>query len=182
MLVRDLEKSDLPAMLAIHNDAVLTTTAIWDDAPSSLNERAAWLGAKRAHGLPVLACEEDGELLGYASFGPFRPWAGYRLTVEHSVYVAQTQRRRGVARLLVSALVDAARTRGVHVMVAGIEGGNEPSRALHAALGFEVAGTLREVGMKFGRWLDLTFMVLPLACSIAEAGLSDKLADTGSRL
>jgi L-amino acid N-acyltransferase YncA/N-acetylglutamate synthase-like GNAT family acetyltransferase len=158
MNIREAGEADLPAILAIHNDAVLNTSAIWDDTPVDLANREAWFAARQAAGYPVLACEENGVLLGYASFGDFRQWSGYRLTVEHSVYVAKEHRRRGAARLLLEALIDRARTLGKHVMVGGIEAGNAASIALHARLGFEVTGNLRQVGVKFGRWLDLVMM------------------------
>jgi L-amino acid N-acyltransferase YncA len=158
MIIRDAIEADLPAILTIHNDAVSNTTAIWDEAPVDLANREGWLNARRAAGYPVLVCTEAAELLGYASFGDFRPWSGYRRTVEHSVYVAEAHRRRGVARQLLEALIPRALVLGKHVMIAGIEAGNAPSISLHEQLGFEVTGQLCEVGAKFGRWLDLLLM------------------------
>lgn len=158
MIIRDAVEADLQTVLAIHNEAIAGTTAIWDETEVDLENRLAWFLAKRAAGFPVLACEADGRLIGYASFGDFRPWSGYRHTVEHSVYVDRDHRRRGAAHLLLEALIGRADAAGKHVMVAGIEASNAPSIALHAGLGFHAAGRLREVGTKFGRWLDLVFM------------------------
>ncbi|MEC9433982.1 MAG: GNAT family N-acetyltransferase [Pseudomonadota bacterium] len=164
MLIRDAVAGDLPQILAIHNHAVRATTAIWNDAPVTLENRRAWLEERTRAGYPVLvATEADGAtVLGYASFGDWRAFDGYRHTVEHSVYVGEGLRGRGVGRALMTALIARARALDKHAMVAGIEAGNTASIRLHAALGFETAGTLREVGTKFGRWLDLTFMVLRL--------------------
>lgn len=162
MLVRDVVEDDLPAILAIHTDAVLKTSAIWDREPGDLADRREWLHARQALGYPVLACEDDGILLGYASFGDFRPRWGYRHSVEHSVYVGTAYRRRGAARMLLEVLIERARRLGKHVMVGGVEAGNDPSIALHTALGFEAMAALPQVGAKFGRWLDLVFMTFRL--------------------
>jgi L-amino acid N-acyltransferase YncA len=158
MIIRDARDADLPAILAIHNDAILTMTAIWDETPVDLANHQAWFAARQSAGFPVLVCENDAALLGYASFGDFRAWSGYRHTVEHSVYVAREHRRRGAARLLLEALASRAGALGKHVMVGCIEAENAPSIALHAQLGFTLAGRLDEVGAKFGRWLDLVLM------------------------
>ncbi|MFD1952230.1 GNAT family N-acetyltransferase [Sphingomonas arantia] len=158
MIIRDVTDMDLSAILAIHNAAVAETTAIWDDAAVDFRDRQAWLAARRTAGYPVLACEVDGVLAGYASFGDFRPRSGYRHTVEHSVYVEPGHRRRGIARLLLEALIKRAEGMGKHAMIGGIEARNTASIALHAGLGFVEVGRLPQVGAKFGQWLDLIFM------------------------
>jgi L-amino acid N-acyltransferase len=158
MVIRDLTDQDLTALLAIHNDAILTTTAIWDETPVDLGSRREWLHDRRRAGYPVLACEAEGVLLGYATFGEFRARSGYRLSVEHSVYVGREHQRRGVGRQLLRALIDRAQALGLHAMIGGIEAGNAGSISLHASMGFEICGTLPQVGIKFGRWLDLVFM------------------------
>jgi L-amino acid N-acyltransferase YncA len=162
MDIREASEADAPGILRIYNDAVLHTTAIWNEQPSSLEARHAWLAERRQSGFPVLVATDGAEVLGYASFGAFRPWDGYRHTVEHSVYVDRAARRGGVGRALVEALIERARAMGKHVMVAGIEATNEPSLRLHAGLGFVEAGHLKSVGRKFDRWLDLVFMQLML--------------------
>ena len=156
--VRDAADTDLAAILAIYNDAVANTTAIWNETPGDLDNRAAVLADRRARNFPFLIAEEAGEVVGYASFGDFRPFDGYRHTVEHSVYVRQDRRGQGVGRTLMPPLIERARTLGKHVMVGGIEAGNVASIRLHESLGFVVVGRLPEVGFKFGRWLDLLFM------------------------
>ncbi len=157
------DERHLEAILTIHNDAVRTTTAIWSEEPADLANRRALLDDRRRRGFPFLVAEDaDRAVLGYASYGDFRAWPGYRDCVEHSVYVHRDHRGRGIARRLMEALIGAARDADLHVMVAGIEAGNAASIALHDRLGFTHAGTLREVGVKFGRRLDLNLMQLLL--------------------
>ena len=163
MRIRDAETADLPAIRAIYNDAVENTTAIWNETLVDLADRARWLEARRAAGYPVLvAVDATDAVLGYASFGDWRAFDGYRHTVEHSVYVAADARGRGLGETLMRALIERARAAGKHVMVAGIEAGNAPSIALHEKLGFTLVGTMPQVGCKFGRWLDLAFLQLLL--------------------
>ncbi|MCW0182038.1 GNAT family N-acetyltransferase [Zavarzinia sp.] len=162
MEIRDAAEGDLPGILAIYNDAVENTTAIWNETLVDLDNRRAWLRARLAQGYPVLVAIDDGAVLGYASFGDWRAFDGYRHTVEHSVYVRANTRGRGVGRALLTALIPRAAALGKHVLVAGIEAGNQPSIRLHEQLGFIRTGLMPEVGSKFGRWLDLQFMQLIL--------------------
>ncbi len=163
MRIRDAHLDDLPAITDIYNDAVLNTTAIWNDTQVDLANRQQWFAARRDAGYPVLvAVDDDEQVLGYATFGDWRAFDGYRHTVEHSVYVANAGRRRGTGRALMVELIERARTLNKHVLVAGIEAGNAASIALHESLGFEQVGHLKEVGTKFGRWLDLAFLQLTL--------------------
>jgi phosphinothricin acetyltransferase len=101
---------------------------------------------------------DDAGIIGFASFGDFRPWPGYALTVEHSVYVQEAAHRRGVETALVRRLIDEAQRRGKHVMVGGVDAANAASIGMHRKLGFTEAGTLSQVARKFGRWLDLVLM------------------------
>lgn len=159
MQIDGATEADLPAILAIHNDVVATSTAIYSDRPSTLEERAAWRAARQAAGYPVLVARSGGgEVLGFASFGDFRAGPGYAATVEHSIHVRADVRRRGVGRALLSALPERARACGKHVLIGGIDADNAASLSLHAALGFERVAHFREVGRKFGRWLDLVFV------------------------
>lgn len=163
MRIRDAEAGDVPGILEIYNDAVLHTTAIWNDTVVDAADRATWLADRQRLGYPVLvAVDDDGQVAGYASFGDWRAWDGYRHTVEHSVYVRRDRRGGGIGRALMRELIMRAGVLGKHVMVAGIEAGNTGSIRLHESLGFEPAGVLREVGTKFGRWLDLAFLQLRL--------------------
>ncbi len=163
MHIRHATFDDLEAILEIYNDAVINTVAIWNEQTVDLQDRREWLIQHEDHGYPVLVGVDDNDdVLGYATFGDWRPWEGYRHSVEHSVYVRSDRRGGGIGKRLMRELIDCARTTGKHVMVAGIEASNEGSIRLHKKLGFQEIGTLREVGSKFGRWLDLTFMQLIL--------------------
>ncbi|WIE76557.1 GNAT family N-acetyltransferase [Curtobacterium sp. MCSS17_007] len=161
--VRDCEPRDLDVVHALHVDAVLHSTAIWQEEPHPREYFDGWLAERRAAGLPVLVAEVDGAVAGYVTYSAFRPHQGYRHTVEHSVYVVPAFRGRGIATVLMEALVAHARAAGMHVLMAGICSTNTGSIALHERLGFTVVGVLPEVGRKFDRWLDLTLMRLPLA-------------------
>ena len=151
------------AIAEIYNHAVEHTTAIWNEVLVDASNRVAWMAQRRAAGFPVLvAVDERGHVGGYASFGDFRAFDGYRHSVEHSVYVRQDARGRGVGLKLMEALIDEARQLGKHVMTGAIESGNTASVRLHATLGFTEVGRMPQVGAKFGRWLDLTLMQLLL--------------------
>ncbi|CAN7306562.1 MULTISPECIES: GNAT family N-acetyltransferase [Ensifer] len=164
MLTRQATKDDLPVICDIYNDAVANTTAIWNDTIVDVANRAAWLRARSDAGYPVLvAVADSGDIVGYASFGDWRAFDGYRHTVEHSVYVHRKSRGGGIGRELMVALIAEAERLNKHVMVAGIESENAASIRLHQRLGFTETGRMREVGTKFGRWLDLTFMQLVLS-------------------
>ena len=163
ILIRDAGVPDAAGIRTIYNDAVLNTTAIWNEQLVDEANRVAWLQARQQMGYPVLvAVDEQDSVLGYASFGDWRAFDGYRHTVEHSVYVHPQARGQGVARQLMQVLIERARALHKHVMVAAIEAGNHPSIALHRQLGFVQTGVMPEVGIKFGRWLDLAWMQLTL--------------------
>ena len=153
------DTADVAGVTSIYNDAVAHGTAIWNERLVDAADRQAWIVARQAADLPVLvAVAAQNRVLGYGSFADFRAFDGYRHTVEHSVYVRADCRGAGLGAALLLALVERAQAAGKHAMVAAIEAGNEASLRLHARCGFESAGTLRQVGTKFGRWLDLAFM------------------------
>ena len=163
MIIRDAAEADLPALRDIFNDAVLNTTAIWMDNVVDLANRQAWFAARAQQGYPILVAENaTGEVVGYASFGDWRPFDGFCHTVEHSVYIRADQRGKGLGPQLLTALIERAKACDKHVMVAAIESGNAASIGLHQRLGFAITGQMPQVGRKFGRWLDLTFMQLIL--------------------
>ncbi len=146
------------SILDILNEAIANTTALYDYRPRSRDSMTTWFAIKAAGGFPVMGFESDtGELLGFATYGTFRAWPAYKYTVEHSVYVHHAHRGRGIGRKLLETLIARAREAGVHVLVGGIDASNAGSIALHERLGFVHAGTIREAGFKFGRWLDLAF-------------------------
>ena len=159
MNIRAATCEDLPGILEIYNDAVLTTTATYDYEPRTLEHRRAWFDEHRANDYAVLvAVNEQGRVVGWSALNPFHARMGYRFTSENSVYVAADQRGRGIGRLLLEPLIEAARARGLHAILAVIDAENEPSIRLHARFGFERVGLFRQVGFKFNRWLDVVYM------------------------
>jgi L-amino acid N-acyltransferase len=151
------------AILAIFNDAILNSTALYDYKPREPESMVGWFKAKEAGGFPVIGIEnENGELAGFASYGTFRAWPAYKYTVEHAVYVRKEDRGRGLGKALMNNLIEAARGQDRHVIIGGIDVENDASVALHRGLGFKHAGTIRQAAYKFGRWLDLAFYQLIL--------------------
>ena len=160
--VRHATVLDLPQILAIYNDVIIHTTAVYDYEPHTLEMRKAWFNTKKEQGFPVFVAEEDEVMLGFSSIGPFRAWAAYQYTVENSIYVSVEARGRGIAKLLMQPVIDAARERGMHTMLAGIDAGNDISIQLHRHFGFEEVAHFKQVGWKFDKWLDLKFFQLIL--------------------
>jgi L-amino acid N-acyltransferase len=151
------------AILAILNEAIVNSTALYDYQPRTPDNMVAWFEGKNRGRYPVIGVENDArELLGFASYGPFRAWPAYKYTVEHSVYVDARFRGQGVGRMLLAAIIDAAEKQDYHVMVGGIDASNAVSIRLHENLGFKACGIVRHAGFKFGRWLDLAFYQLIL--------------------
>jgi L-amino acid N-acyltransferase len=176
LTVRPARHGDAEAVLGIRNHAIAHSTALWTHLPHSPAEGAAWLAAHLRRGSAFVA-EADGQVAGFAVYGPWRELDGYRHTVENSVYVREDLQGRGIGAALMRTVISAARRAGYHVMIADIEAGNTASIRLHERLGFHHAGTVREVGAKFGRWLDLTIMRLPLATPVSRR---DDLPDQGA--
>jgi L-amino acid N-acyltransferase len=163
MQVIECNTSHSESILAILNDAIVNTTALYDYKPRTREMMAAWFDAKQRGNFPVIGVISDEcELLGFASYGAFRPWPAYKYTVEHSLYVAKPYRRQGVGALLLRRTIERAMAQDYHVLVGGIDSTNAVSIALHERLGFEHVATMRQVGFKFGRWLDLCFYQLTL--------------------
>jgi L-amino acid N-acyltransferase YncA len=159
--VRDATVLDLPAIVKVYNYYVETSTATFDEEPQTLEQRLEWF---ERHGdrYPVLVAELNGVVVGWASISPFSERPAYRLTVESSVYVHFQHIGRGFGTKLMTELIARAKSLGYHCMVARIADGNEDSIRLHEKLGFRRVGTMEEVGYKFGRWLNVAIMMLPL--------------------
>lgn len=162
MLVREAVPADLPALLEIYNEAVANSTASWDYEPWTPVHHADWYAFKAENGFPILVADEDGDVLGYATYGEFSGKAGYSGTREHNVYLRIDARGRGIGRSLMESLIGQARSRGVHTLIGRLSADNDASLRLHAGLGFVEVGRLREVGRKFDRWLDLVYVQLML--------------------
>ena len=158
MDIRDAQDCDLPGLVAIYNDVIATSTAVYSELPVTLQDRQQWREQRMANGYPVLVALDSSDVLGFATFGDFRAWPGYRHTVEHTVHVRADCRGRGVGSALLQALFPRAAVLGKHVMIAGVDAANTASIRFHERHGFERAGHLREVGRKFDRWLDLVFL------------------------
>ena len=160
--IRTAREEDLPAILDIYNHIILNTAAVYHYQPHTMEMRKAWYDSRIEGGYPVFVAESEGKVVGFSSYGPFRPWPGYKYTVENSVYVADGQRGKGIGALLMAPLIEHARGKDMHAIIAVIDADNDASVQLHRRFGFEVVGQFRQVGYKFGRWLNLTFMELLL--------------------
>ena len=159
MTIRPATRADLPGILAIYNDAVLHTTATYDYEPRTLEHRAEWFEERTRDGYPVfVAVTEQGRIAGWSALNPYHARRGYRFTSENSVYVAADLRGRGLGKLLLAPLIDAARVKGLRAIIAAIDATNEASIRLHAAFAFERVGHFKQVGYKFERWLDVVYM------------------------
>jgi phosphinothricin acetyltransferase len=162
MVIRTATLADAPAISGIYNEAVLHSTATYQEEPESVEDRRRWLDAHGpAH--PVVVAELGGVVAGWAALSRFHPRSAYRFTVENSVYIHVDHRRRGIGRALMRVLIDQAPALGHRSIIAGVSGDQEPSLRLHRSLGFVEVGRLRAVGFKFGRWLDVVTLQLHLA-------------------
>ena len=150
-------------ILSIFNEAIVNSTALYDYKLRTPEMMRAWFEAKHKGNFPVIgAVSEHRELLGFGSYGTFRAWPAYKYSVEHSIYVDSRFRGQGIGKRLLQEIIASARQQDYHVLVGGIDSQNGASVRLHRQFGFQHAGTLREVGFKFGRWLDLDFYQLVL--------------------
>jgi L-amino acid N-acyltransferase len=151
-------------ILAIFNEAIEHSTALYDYKPRTMEMMAAWFEAKRKGKFPVIGAEGDtSELMGFTTYGTFRAWPAYKYTVEHSVYVDTRFRGRGIGKRLLKEIIASAERQNYHLLVGCIDAANSVSVRLHAAAGFTYCGTIRQAGFKFGRWLDVLFYQLVLA-------------------
>jgi L-amino acid N-acyltransferase YncA len=158
ILLRDASRDDLAEVLAIYNEVIRNSTAVYSEEEFTGIRGEAWFNAKMAQGFPmIVACDASG-VLGFGTIGEFRAWPCYRHSVEHSVHVRSDSRGHGIGRMLVVQQLARAAAAGKHVMIAGVDADNTVSIGLHRSLGFVEVGHFHEVGFKFGRWLDLKFL------------------------
>ena len=160
--IRNANEDDLPKLLDIYNDIIINTTAVYQYEIHTIEMRREWFAAKKQQGFPVFVAEEDDLVVGFSTIGTFRQWQAYKYSVENSVYVASDQRGKGIGKLLIPPLIDAAKQMDMHTIIAGIDATNEVSIRLHKNFGFEEVAHFKQVGYKFGRWLDLKFLQLML--------------------
>lgn len=159
IVIRPAEERDLPDITSIYAEAVVNSTATWEEEPPSLAEISSTFAARNAAGLPYFVAEnEGGKVVGYACGSSFHPQSGWRYSIEDSIYVAGDARRQGVGRRLLKALIDEATARGFRHMIAGISiPGGESSVAFHEALGFRKVGEIANAGWKHGKWLTAVY-------------------------
>lgn len=161
-MIRLAEQIDLQGILDIYNDAIIHTTAIYSYKPHTLDMRQAWFQQKLEDGYPVFVYEWDGQVAGFATYGPFRPWPAFKYSIEHSIYVGKHFRKKGIATSLMKHLINDATEKEYKTMIGGIDADNLQSIAMHEKFGFVHAGTIQKAGYKFGRWLNLAFYQLEL--------------------
>lgn len=160
--IRIATEKDLSAILEIYNDIIINTNAVYSEEPHTLEMRLSWFNERNAAGFPVIVSEQEGIITGFASYGSFRAWPCFKLTAEHSIYVHQDYRGQGMSKKLLKELIALAKAAGLHVLMAGIDSENGASLHLHESFGFVKVGHFKEVGFKFGQWLDLVFLELML--------------------
>lgn len=154
----DATPEDLPGILAIYNEVIRNSTAVYSEVEFTPARGETWLAAKHQQGFPFVVARDASGVVGFGTFGEFRAWPCYQFSVEHSVHVREDRRGAGIGRTLLVELIGRAQALGKHVLLAGIDADNEASIGLHESLGFAAAGHFKQVGFKFGRWLDLVFM------------------------
>ena len=177
MEVRDATPSDAPAIAAIYAHHVLHSTATFDTVPRSAEETAARIAAISEAGLPFLVADIAGAVAGYAYATRFRDRAAYAATCEDSIYIDPALTGRGIGTILLAELVHRCELAGYRQMIAVVGGGEPASIALHRRLGFTHAGTMKNVGRKFGRWLDTVYMQLALGDGNETPPPSEQHAD-----
>lgn len=156
--VRPATLKDVPKILEIINYEITNSTVVYDYKERSLAQQTEWFNAKQEAKMPVLVAEKNSKVLGYGSFGIYRPWEAYKYSVEHSIYVSNSERGTGVGKILMEELILLGKKQGYHTMIAGIDAENKGSYKFHEKFGFKEVGRFNEVGHKFDRWLDLIFM------------------------
>lgn len=161
-MIRQAQAADVQAILTIYNDAILHTTSVYKYAEETLAERQLWLQEKKDKKLPVFVFEEEGVVIGFATYGPFRVYPAYQYTIENSIYVHPDHSGKGIASKLMTRLIEQAKQDNYKTVIACIDADNEASIKLHQKFGFTYSGTLSNVGYKFDKWLHLALYQLDL--------------------
>ena len=160
IIIRDAERKDLPSILKIVNFEIEHTTSIYDYEKRTLQNQTVWFENKKIEKMPVIVAEENGDVIGFGTFGIFRPWAGYQFSLEHSIYLDKNSRGKGTGKKIMTELIHLAKDQGFHIMIAGIDANNSKSIKFHHNFGFKEVGRFNQIGFKFEKWLDLIFMQL----------------------
>jgi len=154
--IRQAEIKDINNILEIVNYEILNSTVLYDYEERTFEQQLKWFEKKQADKMPVIVAENKNGVIGFGTYGIFRPWAAYQFSVEHSIYVNNNSRGNGIGKRLLSRLIELAKEQEYHIMIAGIDGSNEGNKKF----GFKEIGTFKEVGFKFDKWLDLRFLQL----------------------
>jgi len=157
LTIRLATQADLPSINEIYNHYVVNSTCTYQEEPSSAAEREIWF---IAHGPqhPITVAQDGASIVGWASLSPFHARSAYRRTVENSIYIRHDRQRQGIGAALLGDAIERAKALGHHTIIAGIDGEQATSVHIHQRFGFEQVALLREVGFKFGRWLDVIYM------------------------
>jgi len=158
--IRQAEIKDINKILEIVNYEILNSTVLYDYKERTLEQQHKWFERKQIDKMPVIVAEKNNEVIGFGTFGIFRPWDAYQFSVEHSIYVHKNSRGYGIGKQLLSKLIELAKEQGYHTMIAGVDSSNKGSFEFHKKFGFVEIGTFKEVGFKFNKWLDLRFFQL----------------------
>ena len=162
IVIREAEERDVDRILDIINYEILHSTVVYDYNERTYDFQLNWLRQKKKAGMPVIVAESENGVIGYGTFGIFRPFDGFQFSVEHSIYIDREYRSFGIGKQLLTELIELAKKNGFHTMIAGVDASNERSVEFHKKFGFKEVGTFKEAGFKFDKWLDLLFLQLLL--------------------
>jgi L-amino acid N-acyltransferase YncA len=160
--IRAAEIKDLPSIQEILNDQILYSCNVYDETPRTGTQMREWFEHQFELNNPILVATDNSKVIGYASYSQFRKWEGFRFCMEHSIYLSKEARGRGAGKLLLMELLNIAKERNVHSIIAGIDGQNKKGIAFHLSMGFDQVGEIKQSGYKFNQWLDLVLMQLIL--------------------
>ena len=160
--IRNAKYKDINTILEILNYQILNSTAVYDYSLKTLEQQQLWFEKKISNNMPVIVAEINESVVGFGSFDIFRPWEAYQFSVEHSIYVKEDQQGKGIGKKLLEQLINIAKKQKYNTMIAGIDASNKNSIEFHEKFGFVEVGTIKKVGYKFNKWLDLSFLQLML--------------------
>ena len=158
MIIRDAVEGDIPVITDIFNSVIDSSNSVYREERVPQSERLEWLRDKRSNGYPIIVVEQDGIVVAYGGFGSFRAAQGYRLTVEHTIHVAEAYRKRGIGRAILSELITRAKEGGYHLMIGAIDSENVGSIMLHEDFGFAECARIKDAALKHGKYLTLVLM------------------------
>ena len=160
IIIRNAKRDDLPLILKIVNYEIEHSTSIYDYQKRTIENQTVWFEKKKLEKMPIIIAEENGLVIGFGTFGIFRPWEGYQFSAEHSIYLDKNSRGKGTGKKIMNKLIHLAKEQDFHIMIAGIDANNSKSIEFHENFGFREVGRFNQIGFKFEKWLDLIFMQL----------------------